>query len=400
MKRPMLHPKKKPRGKKGRKGDKRSYNTTSFNYDNLPYSNAFTSVPIGKALRFDGMDYTKWRYSMNMHLISLNLSVWTIVCIDVNFLDGDEELGFEQLQQIHRNAQASLVLLSSLEKDEFDRVNGLEKAKSICDTLQRTHEGTKPVKKAKRQLIEGQLDRFVMLYDEDPQEMYNWLKMFFNKVRAYGLRRWSDRRVIDRMLQTYVVKYTTVISFIQQDPTLKKMTLDDVLGKIINHEMLAEESQHVKNLSKGIISSKKHDIAFKDSKKSKGKKAVEESSSEEEDDEGSDDESTEYDLEEMALFIRRLSKMIGKQKFFKGDKTYMFRSRTKRVCYNCDKYVHYITNWPHERREEEDDKKNKKERSYKKYKHYKKKSYGEAHNGKEWDSDDESSDSVAMVWPP
>jgi hypothetical protein len=29
------------------------------------------------------------------------------------------------------------------------------------------------------------------------------------------------------------------------------MTLDDVLGKIINHEMLIEEAQHVKNLSKG-----------------------------------------------------------------------------------------------------------------------------------------------------
>jgi hypothetical protein len=65
------------------------------------------------------------------------------------------------------------VLLSSLEKDEFDRVNVLEKAKDIWDTLQRAHEGTKPVKKAKRQLIEGQLDRFVMLDDEDPQEMYN-----------------------------------------------------------------------------------------------------------------------------------------------------------------------------------------------------------------------------------
>jgi hypothetical protein len=34
--------------------------------------------------------------------------------------------------------------------------------------LQRAHEGTKPIKKAKRQLIEGQLDRFVMLDDEDP----------------------------------------------------------------------------------------------------------------------------------------------------------------------------------------------------------------------------------------
>jgi hypothetical protein len=70
-----------------------------------------------------------------------------------------------------------------LEKDEFDRVNGLEKAKDIWDTLQRAHEGTKFVKKANRQLIEGQLDRFVMLGDEDPQEMYNRLKKLVNKVR-------------------------------------------------------------------------------------------------------------------------------------------------------------------------------------------------------------------------
>jgi hypothetical protein len=94
----------------------------------------------------------------------------------LEFLDEDEEPDFEQLQQIPRNTQASLVLLSSLEKDEFDMVNGLDKAKDIWDTLQRAHEGTRPVKKAKRQLIEGQLDRFVMLDDEDTQEMYNRLK--------------------------------------------------------------------------------------------------------------------------------------------------------------------------------------------------------------------------------
>jgi hypothetical protein len=113
---------------------------------------------------------------MKMHLIWLNPSIWTIMHTRLEFLDEDEEPDFEQLQQIHRNTQASLVLLSSLEKDEFDMVNGLDKAKDIWDTLQRAHEGTRPVKKAKRQLIEGQLDRFVMLDDEDTQEMYNRLK--------------------------------------------------------------------------------------------------------------------------------------------------------------------------------------------------------------------------------
>jgi hypothetical protein len=37
------------KGKRGRKEDKKSYNTTFFNYDNLPPSNTFTSVPVSKA---------------------------------------------------------------------------------------------------------------------------------------------------------------------------------------------------------------------------------------------------------------------------------------------------------------------------------------------------------------
>jgi hypothetical protein len=36
------------KGKRGRKGDKKSYNNTSFNYDNLPPSGAFTLVPLVK----------------------------------------------------------------------------------------------------------------------------------------------------------------------------------------------------------------------------------------------------------------------------------------------------------------------------------------------------------------
>jgi hypothetical protein len=47
-----------------------------------------------------------------------------------------------------------------------------------------------------------------MLDDKDPQEMYNRLKKFINKVRAYGSRRWDDKRMIDKMLKAYVIKDT------------------------------------------------------------------------------------------------------------------------------------------------------------------------------------------------
>jgi hypothetical protein len=137
------------------------------------------------------------------------------------------------------------------------------------------------------------------------------------------------------------------------------MTPDYVLSKIINHEMLVEEATHVKNLSKGVISSRKQDIAFKGSKESK--KIVEESSNKEEDDD-SDDESTRYDSDEMTLFIRRFSKMMTKQNFFKGGKKDKFRSKTKRACYNYGKYGHYIANYPHEHMDEENDKKKKRKR--------------------------------------
>jgi hypothetical protein len=173
------------KGKRGKNGDNRSYNTTSFNYDNLSPSSAFTSIIVGKAPRFDGMDYTKWKYLMKMHLISLNPSVWNIMCTSVDFSEEDEELGFEQLHQIHHNTQATYVLLSLLEKDEFDRVNSLEKAKDIWDTLQRDHEGIKPMKKDKMQLIEGKLDRRVMLDDESPQELFRRLKRLVNKVSLW-----------------------------------------------------------------------------------------------------------------------------------------------------------------------------------------------------------------------
>jgi hypothetical protein len=90
------------------------------------------------------------------------------------------------------------------------------------------------VKKAKIQLMEGQLDRFVMLNDESPQDMYNWLNKLVNKVRAYGSRRWSGWRMIEKMLRAYAIMDTTVTSLIQQDPTFKRVALDDILGK--NHQ--------------------------------------------------------------------------------------------------------------------------------------------------------------------
>jgi hypothetical protein len=71
---------------------------------------------------------------------------------------------------------------------------------------------------------------------------------------------------------------------IRQDPAYKKMTSDDVLGRIMNHEMTIQEINNIKNLYKGVSTSRKQDITLK-AKKSKKKKVLIEIPSEEEEEE-------------------------------------------------------------------------------------------------------------------
>jgi hypothetical protein len=189
------------------------------------------------------------------------------------------------------------------------------------------------------------------------------------------------------MMRAYTPMNYNVVALIRQDPTYKRMSSDDVLGRIMNHEMYIEEANHVKNLFKCITTRRKKEIAFKANKKSKNKQEVVESSSEDEEEE----DSSKCDDEDMALFMKKFKKYIKKKKFTKGDKK--LKTTTKRTCYNCGKYCHFIANCPFERRDDGDDKK--KYKSYKKDKGYKlsDKSYGEAHIRQEWESEDESSNS-------
>jgi hypothetical protein len=124
---------KKGNGKK-KNGAKPSHNTTSFNYASLPSNHSFTSVLVSKPHHFDGMNYIKWCHAMKVHLMSLNLNIWKVVCTSVEFLKDCETPDYNQLQQIHYNAQATNVLLSSLEKDEYDWIDGLDKANEMWET--------------------------------------------------------------------------------------------------------------------------------------------------------------------------------------------------------------------------------------------------------------------------
>jgi hypothetical protein len=163
------------------------------------------------------------------------------------------------------------------------------------------------MRKAKVEMLYGQLNCFIMYDDEMPHEMFNRLKKLVNKVRALGSKKWTDRILTERLMMAYTPMTYNVVALIHQDPAYKKMTSDDVLGRIMNHEMNIQEANNIKNLYMGVSTSKKQDITLK-ANKSKKKKVLIESPSEEEEVEEEEDNEREYDEDEVALFIKKFNK--------------------------------------------------------------------------------------------
>jgi hypothetical protein len=208
-----------------------------------------------------------------------------------------------------------------------------------------------PIRKAKVEMLEGQLNRFITYDDETPHEMFNRLKKLNDKARALGSKKWTDRKLMERLMMAYTHMNYTVVALICQDPAYKTMSSDGVLGKIMNHEMNIQEANNIKNFYKGVSSSKKKDIALKANKSKKKKVLIESPSEEEEEEDEEEDNEREYDEDEVALFIKKFNKFIKKRRPYKGERKE--KPRSKRVCYNCDKNRHFIAQCLYERKEED-----------------------------------------------
>jgi hypothetical protein len=102
-------------------------------------------------------------------------------------------------------------------------------------------------------MLEGQLDRFVMLDDVTLQEMYNQMKLMVNNVRAFGSKKWTNKLMAQRLLRAYTIRDTNLVSILRNDPNHRRLTPEDIFARIINHELLIEEARYVNNLSKGIV---------------------------------------------------------------------------------------------------------------------------------------------------
>src|SRR5687767_9840222 len=273
-------------------------------------------------------------------------------------------------EQIHKNAQATTVLLASLCRDEYHKVSGLDNAKQIWDTLKISHEGNDATLLTKMELVEGELGRIAMIRGEEPTQTYNRLKTLINKIRGYGSTRWTNHDVVRLMLRSFIVLDPHLVNNIRENPRYTKMTPEEIHGKFVSGRMMIKEARYVDDALNGPIQ-EPQTIALK---ATRSKEALPSKVAQV--------EAAGLNDEEMALIIKRFKTAL------KGRKEHPNKNKTKgkRSCFKCGKIGHFIANCPKNDSDQEQENKREKKKAYKKAK-------GEAHLGKEWDSDCSSSDS-------
>jgi hypothetical protein len=149
---------------------------------------------------------------------------------------GGEGYDSDEVAQIrHFNSQATTILLASLSREEYNKVQRLKSAKEIWEVTKIT----------KRETIEGELGRFMLNQGEEPQAMYNWLKTLVNQVRNLGSTKWDDHEMVKVILRSLVFLNPTQVQLIRGDPRYKLMSPEEVIGKFVSFELMIKGSKQI-----------------------------------------------------------------------------------------------------------------------------------------------------------
>jgi hypothetical protein len=244
--------------------ERKKYSKMPLRYPRISKRTPLLSVPLGKPPFFDGEDYCMWSDKMRHHLTSLPKSIWDIVEYGAQVPKvGDKDYDSDEADQIrHFNSQATTILLASLCREEYNKVQGLKTAKEIWDVLKTAHEGDEVTKITKRETIEGELGRFVLNQGEEPQAMYNRLKTLVNQVRNLESTKWDDHEMVKVILRSLVFRNPTQVQLLRGEPRYKLMSPEEVIGKFVSFELMIKGSKQI-IVQGGTSTPKVQPIAFK-----------------------------------------------------------------------------------------------------------------------------------------
>jgi hypothetical protein len=182
-----------------------------------------------------------------------------------------------------------------------------------------------------------------------------------------------DHDIVRLMIRSFTVIDPHLVNLIRENPRYTKMTPEEILRKFVSGHIMVKEARYVDDALNGPLPVyEPQPVALKETSNREALPSK-----------VAQVEAARLNEDEMALIIKRFKTAL------KGRKEYPNKNKSmgKHSCFKCGKTSHFIAQCPDNDNDQGQEKHGKREK-----KNYRK-AKGEAHIGKEWDSDCSSSDS-------
>jgi len=203
-----------------------------------------------------------------------------------------EQYTQEDFTRVSKNCHAMHILYCGLDSNEYNRICTCESTKEIWDKLVVTYKGTSQVRETKINMLVHQYELLKMQPDETIKGMFTLFTDIINNLKSVG-KMYTNEEMVRKILRCLPKnKWGPKVTAIEEAQDLKTLALDDLLGKLLTHEIHFKEDEEKVQPKRGV--------AFKARK---------------EELQSSEDESIEGDEDSMAMIARGLKKIFKSRRF-------------------------------------------------------------------------------------
>ncbi|XP_057252230.1 uncharacterized protein LOC130592092 [Beta vulgaris subsp. vulgaris] len=207
-----------------------------------------TSGPGGSRLpKFNGTNYPWWKNCMRNLIIGTDYECWMIIRNGPRKVaknsDGTEKKETEytttDLKTFEKNAKAMSLLQQGIADNEVSRILACYTAKEIWETLELAYEGTSEVRRSKVDMLMSKYETFNMNRDENIRDMFTRFMTIINELKSLG-KDFTNEDLVRKILRSLTGKWLPKVTAIQEAKDLTKLSMEQLIGSLMTHEMLVE----------------------------------------------------------------------------------------------------------------------------------------------------------------